>query len=160
MQDSKKLRTFAALFQKKQYEGSGFSAVGSAHVWGARGRWFESSNPDRSEGVETKVSAPFLFVLRFLVIICQDPNFEDLRIINLRSLKVRLNKRQNQCDFQSMAWPDAVDACLYCSRYLFALQRGPLYIVQNGLFWPSDRHRLTPQKGIDWKPKNKRINGY
>ena len=26
---------------------SGFSAVGSAHVWGARGRWFESSNPDR-----------------------------------------------------------------------------------------------------------------
>ena len=28
---------------------SGFSAVGSAHVWGARGRWFESSNPDRKE---------------------------------------------------------------------------------------------------------------
>ena len=28
-------------------KGSGFSAVGSAHVWGARGRWFESSNPDR-----------------------------------------------------------------------------------------------------------------
>ena len=27
---------------------SGFSAVGSAHVWGARGRWFESSNPDKS----------------------------------------------------------------------------------------------------------------
>ena len=27
-------------------QGSGFSAVGSAHVWGARGRWFESSNPD------------------------------------------------------------------------------------------------------------------
>ena len=26
---------------------SGFSAVGSAHVWGARGRWFESSNPDK-----------------------------------------------------------------------------------------------------------------
>lgn len=24
----------------------GFGAVGSAHVWGARGRWFESSNPD------------------------------------------------------------------------------------------------------------------
>ena len=43
--------------------GSGFSAVGSAHVWGARGRWFESSNPDRSEGVENKrVSAPFLFL--------------------------------------------------------------------------------------------------
>ena len=29
-------------------KGSGFSAVGSAHVWGARGRWFESSNPDQS----------------------------------------------------------------------------------------------------------------
>ena len=28
---------------------SGFSAVGSAHVWGARGRWFESSNPDKQE---------------------------------------------------------------------------------------------------------------
>ena len=28
-------------------KGSGFSAVGSAHVWGARGRWFESSNPDQ-----------------------------------------------------------------------------------------------------------------
>ena len=30
-------------------KGSGFSAVGSAHVWGARGRWFESSNPDKCE---------------------------------------------------------------------------------------------------------------
>ena len=29
-----------------QNDCSGFSAVGSAHVWGARGRWFESSNPD------------------------------------------------------------------------------------------------------------------
>ena len=29
---------------------SGFSAVGSAHVWGARGRWFESSNPDQTKG--------------------------------------------------------------------------------------------------------------
>ena len=27
---------------------SGFGAVGSAHVWGARGRWFESSNPDNN----------------------------------------------------------------------------------------------------------------
>lgn len=26
---------------------TGFGAVGSAHVWGARGRWFESSNPDK-----------------------------------------------------------------------------------------------------------------
>ena len=25
---------------------SGFSSVGRVHVWGARGRWFESSNPD------------------------------------------------------------------------------------------------------------------
>ena len=30
-------------------KGSGFSAVGSAHVWGARGRWFESSNPDQKK---------------------------------------------------------------------------------------------------------------
>ena len=31
---------------------SGFSAVGSAHVWGARGRWFESSNPDKMKEAE------------------------------------------------------------------------------------------------------------
>ena len=36
-------------FPKKMHSGSGFSAVGSAHVWGARGRWFESSNPDQSK---------------------------------------------------------------------------------------------------------------
>ena len=35
-------------FREKQHR-SGFSAVGSAHVWGARGRWFESSNPDREK---------------------------------------------------------------------------------------------------------------
>ena len=35
---------------------SGFSAVGSAHVWGARGRWFESSNPDSIEDKELKHS--------------------------------------------------------------------------------------------------------
>ena len=33
---------------------SGFSAVGSAHVWGARGRWFESSNPDKNEKAENR----------------------------------------------------------------------------------------------------------
>ena len=32
---------------------SGFSAVGSAHVWGARGRWFESSNPDINQKAES-----------------------------------------------------------------------------------------------------------
>ena len=41
-------------------KGSGFSAVGSAHVWGARGRWFESSNPDWRKGVGNQtVTAPF-----------------------------------------------------------------------------------------------------
>ena len=64
--DSEKVCTFAPAFDKTEVGAkqkcSGFSAVGSAHVWGARGRWFESSNPDRSEGVENKwVSAPFLF---------------------------------------------------------------------------------------------------
>ena len=63
---SQKLCTFAPAFDKQRSvlseKCSGFSAVGSAHVWGARGRWFESSNPDSSEGVENKrVSAPFLF---------------------------------------------------------------------------------------------------
>ena len=43
--------------------GSGFSAVGSAHVWGARGRWFESSNPDRTEKAENhKILGLFLFI--------------------------------------------------------------------------------------------------
>ncbi len=42
---SAKLLTFAPHLKKC----SGFSAVGSAHVWGARGRWFESSNPDTNE---------------------------------------------------------------------------------------------------------------
>ena len=34
---------------RESQQGSGFSAVGSAHVWGARGRWFESSNPDQKK---------------------------------------------------------------------------------------------------------------
>lgn len=38
---------------------SGFSAVGSAHVWGARGRWFESSNPDLTKGQLSKDDCPF-----------------------------------------------------------------------------------------------------
>ena len=42
---------------------SGFSAVGSAHVWGARGRWFESSNPDRKKEADNhKVQASFFFI--------------------------------------------------------------------------------------------------
>ena len=50
-------------FAPAKCNGSGFSAVGSAHVWGARGRWFESSNPDQNNSVaaETmKVSAVFI----------------------------------------------------------------------------------------------------
>jgi hypothetical protein len=41
---------------------SGFGAVGSAHVWGARGRWFESSNPDliKKRAVSCWISAFFL----------------------------------------------------------------------------------------------------
>ena len=34
---------------------SGFSAVGSAHVWGARGRWFESSNPDLKISLKRRI---------------------------------------------------------------------------------------------------------
>ena len=45
---------------------SGFSAVGSAHVWGARGRWFESSNPDRREGADNHaITTPFFFASMF-----------------------------------------------------------------------------------------------
>ena len=49
----KNVCTFAPAFGQrvgaKLQKGSGFSAVGSAHVWGARGRWFESSNPDQTK---------------------------------------------------------------------------------------------------------------
>ena len=55
---SQKLCTFAPAFDKQRSvlseKCSGFSAVGSAHVWGARGRWFESSNPDRKEKAENQ----------------------------------------------------------------------------------------------------------
>ena len=50
---SGKVCNFAPAFDKHgsvlSKKGSGFSAVGSAHVWGARGRWFESSNPDQKK---------------------------------------------------------------------------------------------------------------
>ncbi len=50
--------TFALAFKHC----SGFGAVGSAHVWGARGRWFESSNPDRKERKGLMIN-PFRFVV-------------------------------------------------------------------------------------------------
>ena len=58
MQISNKLLTFASAKRK----GSGFSAVGSAHVWGARGRWFESSNPDQMK-IQTADCQQFGFLL-------------------------------------------------------------------------------------------------
>ena len=56
---SKKLCTFAFAFASIS---SGFSAVGSAHVWGARGRWFESSNPDQKK-IQTADYQQFGFLL-------------------------------------------------------------------------------------------------
>ena len=48
--------------QMPSFFGSGFSAVGSAHVWGARGRWFESSNPDQKK-IQTADYQQFGFLL-------------------------------------------------------------------------------------------------
>ena len=46
--------------------GSGFSAVGSAHVWGARGRWFESSNPDKRKSKPLIISSlDFFYTLNW-----------------------------------------------------------------------------------------------
>ena len=45
---------------------SGFSAVGSAHVWGARGRWFESSNPDQNKIQVTGFSSLDFFLYLWL----------------------------------------------------------------------------------------------
>ena len=74
MVSSKNLCTFAPAFgdndRVQSNLGSGFSAVGSAHVWGARGRWFESSNPDtKSERIER---FPRFFVLIMLVVVYQE----------------------------------------------------------------------------------------
>ena len=41
---------------------SGFSAVGSAHVWGARGRWFESSNPDLQISLKRRIYPIFSMI--------------------------------------------------------------------------------------------------
>ena len=66
---SQKLCTFAPAFDKQRSvlseKCSGFSAVGSAHVWGARGRWFESSNPDRMEKAENQTILGLFCFYRF-----------------------------------------------------------------------------------------------
>ena len=66
---SRKLCTFAPAFDKKRSvlseKCSGFSAVGSAHVWGARGRWFESSNPDIKKKANERLPISFFsFILK------------------------------------------------------------------------------------------------
>ena len=43
-------------------KGSGLSAVGSAHVWGARGRWFESSSPDQMRKAESRKIFSLVFL--------------------------------------------------------------------------------------------------
>ena len=74
---SSKLFTFAHRTTNK----SGFGAVGSAHVWGARGRWFESSNPDSiyNERKDELHLSFFLFSRICISIVCflyfnVDPN--------------------------------------------------------------------------------------
>ena len=66
---SQKLCTFAPAFDKQRSvlskKCSGFSAVGSAHVWGARGRWFESSNPDRTKKAENQTILGLFCFYRF-----------------------------------------------------------------------------------------------
>ncbi len=59
---SRKVCNFAPANDKRsvaKQKGSGFSAVGSAHVWGARGRWFESSNPDQKKKMSIRCSSFF-----------------------------------------------------------------------------------------------------
>ena len=70
---SGKVCNFAPAFDKKvsaKQKGSGFSAVGSAHVWGARGRWFESSNPDQARKTENQmIPSLVLFLYAFCVVL-------------------------------------------------------------------------------------------
>lgn len=50
----------------------GFGAVGSAHVWGARGRWFESSNPDLTKRADNRlIAALFYFSVLLLKVLGQ-----------------------------------------------------------------------------------------
>ena len=63
---------------------SGFSAVGSAHVWGARGRWFESSNPDQKR--ENRMIPSlfwFQYPLLFPIVVVSD-----FATINRRNCKI------------------------------------------------------------------------
>ena len=51
---------------QREMQGTGCSAVGSAHVWGARGRKFESCHPDlrKSRKLNNKQSAlSFLYLV-------------------------------------------------------------------------------------------------
>ncbi len=59
---------------------SGFSAVGSAHVWGARGRWFESSNPDRNKSQVVDNQRLGFFFLSNLHNICTTESSTILRL--------------------------------------------------------------------------------
>ena len=68
----KKTLYLCTRFQRNHILGSGFSAVGSAHVWGARGRWFESSNPDRTEKAKSQMILGLFVFIGFLEVTLGD----------------------------------------------------------------------------------------
>ena len=65
-----KIYTFAPAYKVKP---SGFSAVGSAHVWGARGRWFESSNPDGMKEADNLMVISLFRFFYFAILQCHPP---------------------------------------------------------------------------------------
>ena len=72
LENTKYCHTFASQTRNRGQKGTGCSAVGSAHVWGARGRKFESCHPDlrKSEA----------FLLRFFVVMdILDYRFTDIQ---------------------------------------------------------------------------------
>ena len=71
---------------------SGFSAVGSAHVWGARGRWFESSNPD-----QTKVQVADS---QWLGLFCFPEQTNNIRILSKKGKKTASVKTQAKTYFR------------------------------------------------------------
>ena len=64
LENTKYCHTFASQTRNRGQKGTGCSAVGSAHVWGARGRKFESCHPDLRRAKQKCFA--FLFVMDIL----------------------------------------------------------------------------------------------
>ena len=148
---------------------SGFSAVGSAHVWGARGRWFESSNPDITKGVAAaRFATPFCFCPYLMPIVPAlgsiRPSFNPLlsscfllnllfilyKILSLRqpllakkrALKLAIRGKLQSCGFVFWLIFDNITCILHHFAFLFGRQFA-VFSVPIICFLPLEFHVLT-----------------